>query len=53
MPPDPRLDVLRALERGEVDVVEAARRFALIDAEGGADPNADTVRSATPEASDG
>ncbi len=49
---DPRLDVLRALERGEIEVVEAARRFAAIDGDVGADPNADTVRSATQEASD-
>ena len=47
-----RLDVLQALERGEIDVVEAARRFAVIDGEVGADPNTETVRSATPEASD-
>ena len=29
---DPRLDILRALERGDIDVAEASRRLATMEA---------------------
>jgi len=50
---DARLAVLRALERGEIDVAEAERRFAALDGGeplGGPDPADDTTRVPLPEA---
>ena len=53
---DARLAVLRALERGEIDVVEAERRFAALDGGeplAGADPADDeTARVPLPGADD-
>jgi hypothetical protein len=54
---DARLSVLRALERGEIDVAEAERRFAALDGGEplggeplGTDPADDTTRMPLPEA---
>ena len=50
---DARLAVLRALERGEIDVAEAERRFAALDGGeplGSPDPADETTRVPLPEA---
>jgi putative adhesin len=49
---DARLRILRALERGEIDVAEAGRRFEALDAADPADPSSDTTRVLTVDRSD-
>ena len=42
---DPRLPILRALERGEIDVAEAGRRLEVLDDVSSVDPASDTTRT--------
>lgn len=49
---DPRLRILRALERGEIDVAEAGRRFETLDRAGPIDPSSETVRNPVVESAD-
>lgn len=49
---DPRLLILRALERGEIDVAEAGRRLEVLDDGDPVDPASDTVRFRVGEATD-
>jgi Toastrack DUF4097 len=49
---DAGLRILRALERGEIDVAEAGRRFETLDRAGPADASGETVRSPVVESAD-
>jgi hypothetical protein len=49
---DARLRILQALERGEIDVSEAGRRFEALDAADPVDPSSTTTRVATVHRSD-
>jgi hypothetical protein len=49
---DARLRILQALERGEIDVAEAGRRFETLDAADPVDPLSVTTRVATVDRSD-
>jgi hypothetical protein len=49
---DARLRILRSLERGEIDVTEAGRRFEALDAADPIDPASETTRVATVDPAD-
>jgi hypothetical protein len=50
---DARLRILRSLERGEIDVAEAGRRFEALDAADPVDPSSETTRIPTVDPSGG
>jgi Toastrack DUF4097 len=49
---DARLRILRALERGEIDIDEASRRFEALDGAGQIDPASETMRTAVDGSTD-
>lgn len=49
---DPRLLILRALERGEIDVAEAGRRLEILDDGGSVDPASVTTRTPVADPTD-
>ncbi len=49
---DARLRILRALERGEIDIEEASRRFEALDGGAQIDPASETIRTAADGSTD-